>query len=72
VDAACDWSSARSGCPDGQIVVSVAAEGKTVQKDLQRGIQSDALARGETITGVSLVKGLPRSAAVRTSWGWSM
>ena len=34
-----------------------AADGKTVQKDLQRGILSDALARGETITGVSLVKG---------------
>ena len=34
-----------------------AADGKTVQKELQRGILSDALARGETITGVSLVKG---------------
>jgi len=34
-----------------------AADGKTVQKDLQRGILSDALARGESITGVSLVKG---------------
>ena len=34
-----------------------AAVGKTVQKDLQRGILSDALARGESITGVSLVKG---------------
>jgi hypothetical protein len=34
-----------------------AADGRTVQKDLQRGILSDALARGETITGVSLVKG---------------
>jgi hypothetical protein len=33
------------------------ADGKTVQKDLQRGILSDALARGENITGVSLVKG---------------
>ena len=33
------------------------ADGKAVQKDLQRGILSDALARGETITGVSLVKG---------------
>ena len=33
------------------------ADGKTVQKDLQRGILSDALARGETIEGVSLVKG---------------
>ena len=34
-----------------------AADGKIVQKELQRGILSDALARGETITGVSLVKG---------------
>jgi hypothetical protein len=33
------------------------ADGKTVQKELQRGILSDALARGETIIGVSLVKG---------------
>jgi len=32
-------------------------EGKIVQKELQRGILSDALARGETIDGVSLVKG---------------
>ena len=34
-----------------------AADGKAVQKDLQRGILSDALARGETIAGVSLAKG---------------
>lgn len=33
------------------------AGGKAVQKDLQRGILADALARGEAITGVSLVKG---------------
>ena len=33
------------------------AEGRTVQKELQRGILSDALARGEVIAGVSLVKG---------------
>jgi hypothetical protein len=33
------------------------ADGKTVQKELQRGILSDALARGESVTGVSLVKG---------------
>ena len=33
------------------------AASKTVQKELQRGILSDALARGETVTGVSLVKG---------------
>ena len=32
-------------------------EGKIVQKKLQRGILSDALARGETVEGVALVKG---------------
>jgi Gp157 protein len=32
-------------------------EGKFVQKELQRGILSDALARGEVVEGVSLVKG---------------
>jgi len=32
-------------------------EGKVVQKELQRGILSDALARGEVVEGVSLVKG---------------
>jgi len=32
-------------------------DGKIVQKELQRGILSDALARGEAIRGVSLVKG---------------
>ena len=30
-------------------------DGKTVQKELQRGILSDALARGETTSGASLV-----------------
>jgi Gp157 protein len=32
-------------------------EGKFVQKELQRGILSDALARGEVVEGVLLVKG---------------
>jgi hypothetical protein len=32
-------------------------EGKVVQKELQRGILSDALARGEVVKGVSLEKG---------------
>lgn len=32
-------------------------EGKTVQKELQRGILSDAVARGEQIPGVTLAKG---------------
>ena len=33
------------------------SDGRTVQKELQRGILSDALTRGEAIAGVSLVKG---------------
>ena len=32
-------------------------QGKFVQKELQRGILSDALARGEVVEGASLVKG---------------
>ncbi len=34
-----------------------AAEGQAVQRELQRGILADALARGEAIPGVTLVKG---------------
>ncbi|MBC8166008.1 MAG: siphovirus Gp157 family protein, partial [Bryobacteraceae bacterium] len=33
------------------------ADGRAVQKELQRGILSDALTRGDTIEGVSLIKG---------------
>ena len=33
------------------------SEGKVVQKELQRGILSDGVARGEAVEGVSLVKG---------------
>ena len=32
-------------------------ESRIVQKELQRGILSDAVARGEAVEGVSLVKG---------------
>ena len=35
----------------------VNGEGKFVQKELQRGILSDALARGELVEGVVLVRG---------------
>ena len=35
----------------------MSGEGKFVQKELQRGILSDALARGEIVAGTSLVKG---------------
>ena len=58
MDAACDWSSARSGYPDGQIVLSVAAEGKTVQKDLQRGILSDVLGAWRNDHGGFACKGV--------------
>jgi Siphovirus Gp157 len=35
----------------------MSGEGKFVQKELQRGILSDALARGEVVEGILLVKG---------------
>ena len=42
-------------------------EGKVVQKELQRVILSDALARGEVVEGLSLVKGSPHSGTMRSS-----
>jgi hypothetical protein len=35
----------------------MSGEGKFVQKELQRGVLSDALARGEVVEGILLVKG---------------
>jgi len=53
-----EWREIVDSLPPGRLRDRLgAADGKTVQKDLQRGILSDALARGETITGVALVKG---------------
>jgi len=53
-----EWREIVASLPPSPLRDRVAvADGKTVQKELQRGILSDALARGETITGVSLVKG---------------
>src|SRR6266849_9903687 len=53
-----EWREIVDSLPPGRLRERLgAADGKTVQKDLQRGNLSDALARGETITGVSLVKG---------------
>jgi hypothetical protein len=53
-----EWREIVDSLPPGPLRDRLgASDGKTVQKDLQRGILSDALARGETITGVSLVKG---------------
>ena len=53
-----EWREIVDSLPPGALRDRLeAADGKIVQKDLQRGILADALARGETITGVSLVKG---------------
>jgi hypothetical protein len=53
-----EWREILDSLPPGPLRDRLGASaGKTVQKDLQRGILSDALARGETIMGVSLAKG---------------
>ena len=53
-----EWREIVDSLPPGALRDRLeAADGKIVQKDLQLGILSDALARGETITGASLVKG---------------
>jgi hypothetical protein len=53
-----EWREIVESLPQGPLRDRLAdAEGRTVQKELQRGILSDALARGEVIAGASLVKG---------------
>jgi hypothetical protein len=53
-----EWIEVLESLPAGPLRERLAfAEGKFVEKELQRGILSDALARGEMIAGVSLVKG---------------
>jgi hypothetical protein len=53
-----EWREIVESLPPGPLRDRLgSADGKTVQKELQRGILCDALARGETIAGVSLVKG---------------
>ena len=53
-----DWMEIVGSLAAGALRDRLAAgEGKFVQKELQRGILSDALARGEMIPGVTLVKG---------------
>ena len=53
-----EWREIVESLPPGAVQDTLrGSEGKSVQKELQRGILSDALARGETIEGVSLVKG---------------
>lgn len=53
-----EWREIVESLPPGTIQDRLReSEGKSVQKELQRGILSDVLVRGETIEGVSLVKG---------------
>ena len=53
-----EWVEILKALPQGPLRDRLAhGEGKFVQKELQRGILSDALARGETVAGISLVKG---------------
>ena len=53
-----EWIEVIEALPQGPLRDRLmSGEGKFVQKELQRGILSDALARGEMFDGVSLVKG---------------
>jgi hypothetical protein len=53
-----EWREIVESLPPGRLRNQLGnADGKIVQKELQRGILSDAVARGEMIAGVSLVKG---------------
>lgn len=53
-----EWVEILDALPQGPLRNRLTnGEGTVVQKDLQRGILSDALARGEAVEGVSLVKG---------------
>ncbi len=54
----CEWCEILEMLPPGTLRNRLqAAEGNTVQKELQRGILSDAVGRGQKIEGVTLVKG---------------
>jgi hypothetical protein len=53
-----EWIEILDSLPAGPLRERLAAgEGQFIEKQLQRGILSDALARGETIPGVTLAKG---------------
>jgi len=53
-----EWIAILESLPAGTLRERLAAgEGKFIEKELQRGVLSDALARGEPIPGASLVKG---------------
>jgi Siphovirus Gp157 len=53
-----EWVEVLEALPQGPLRDRLMnGEGRIVQKELQRGILSDALARGEVVEGVALVKG---------------
>jgi len=52
-----EWIELLAILPEGPMRERLTGDSKVVQKELQRGILSDALTRGETVEGVSLVKG---------------
>ena len=53
-----EWEGILASLPPGALLERLrAAEGRFVQKELQRGVLADAVARGEAIEGATLVKG---------------
>ena len=53
-----EWDEILASLPQGPLRDRLrVAEGRSVQKELQRGVLADALARGESINGTTLVKG---------------
>ena len=53
-----EWDEILASLPQGALRDRLrAAEGRSVQKELQRGVLADTLARGENVNGATLVKG---------------
>ncbi len=53
-----EWQEILASLPPGPLLERLrSAEGRAVQKELQRGVLADALLRGETVEGATLVKG---------------
>jgi hypothetical protein len=53
-----EWEEILASLPPGPLLERLrAAEGRFVQKELQRGVLGDALVRGQTVEGVALMKG---------------
>jgi len=53
-----EWEEVLASLPPGPLRDRLrVAEGRSVQKELQRGVLADTLARGENVNGATLVKG---------------